>query len=103
MASPRSHPNFLAGPYLNRVAEWRKDEARLRAAFEDPNALIVPIWRTRNLVAQTDSALAAHFFTGPQALGGIDPTELIFLGEFRSHACFALELDAQVDPRVDPP
>jgi NAD+ diphosphatase len=103
MAAPRSHPNFLAGPYLNRAAEWRKDEARLRAAFEDPSTLIVPVWRTRSLVIQTDGTLAAHFVTGTQTLAGIDPSELIFLGEFRERACFAMELDASVDPRVDPP
>ena len=28
MALPRSHPNVLAGPYLERAAHWRKDEAR---------------------------------------------------------------------------
>jgi NAD+ diphosphatase len=88
---------------LNRVAEWRKDEARLRTAIEDPNALVVPIWRTRNLVTTTERALAAHFFTGPQVLPEIDRSELIFLGEFRSHACFALELDARIEPRLDGP
>jgi len=33
MALPRSHPNVLAGPYLERAAHWRKDEERLRAAL----------------------------------------------------------------------
>ena len=107
MASPRSQPNFLAGPYLNRIAEWRKDEARLRAAFEDPNSVLVPVWRTRNLVIQTETTaqetrLCAHFITGTRALGSIDPSDLIFLGEFRNRACFACELDPQMEPQVDP-
>jgi NAD+ diphosphatase len=103
MAAPRSHPNFLAGPYLNRAAEWRKDEARLRAAFEDPQTLLVPVWRTRSLVIQTETSLSAHFIAGVSMLGAIDPSELILLGEFREHACFALELDAGTDPRIEPP
>lgn len=102
MADPRSHPNFLAGPYLNRVAEWRKDEARLRAAFEDPSTLIVPVWRTRNLVVQSTNALAAQLISGVATLGEIEPSELIFLGEFRERACFAVELDASVEPRLEP-
>lgn len=103
MAAPRSHPNFLAGPYLDRVAEWRKDEARLQAALDDPNSLIVPVWRTRNLVAETEGSLAAHFFAGTQSLGDIAPSELIFLGRFREQACFACELDSQTDPRLPSP
>jgi len=103
MAAPRSQPNFLAGPYLNRAAEWRKDEVRLQAARADPRTLIVPVWRTRNLVIQTESALAAYFMRGLGALGGIDPNELILLGEFRECACFAVEMDPQHDPTVEPP
>lgn len=102
MAAPRSHPNFLAGPYLNRVAEWRKDDARLRAARENPNTLVVPVWRTRSLVAQSETSLVARF-TSVATLGGIDSSELIFLGEFRGQPCFACELDAQLEPSVDPP
>jgi NAD+ diphosphatase len=102
MAVPRSHPNFLAGPYLNRVAEWRKDEARLRAAYDDPNTWLVPVWRTRNLIVQGETALAARFFTGAATLG-VDSSELIFLGEFREHPCFAVELDPHTEPSLEPP
>lgn len=107
MAAPRSDPNFLAGPYLDRVAEWRKDEARLRAAFEDPQTLLVPVWRTRSLVVQTattehETRLSARFFVGTRSLGDLDPAELIFLGEFRERACFACELDPRVEPQVEP-
>ena len=100
MAAPRSRPNFLAGPYLNRVAEWRKDEARLRAAYEDPNTLLVPVWRARNLLVQGETTLTARFVTGAATLG-VDRSELIFLGEFHEHACFAVELDPQVEPAIE--
>lgn len=102
MAAPRSHPNFLAGPYLNRAAQWRKDDARLRAALESQDLLLVPVWRTRNLVVQRESVLAARFFASVSEVGEIDRSELIFLGEFHDRPCFAVELDPQVDPRLDP-
>jgi NAD+ diphosphatase len=100
MAAPRSHPNFLAGPYLNRAADWRKDEARLKAAYDDPQTLIVPVWRTRSCVVQLQDTLAAQFLSlGDSAVGHVPLTELVFLGEFRQRTCFAVELDPQVDPR----
>jgi NAD+ diphosphatase len=101
MAAPRSQPNPLAGPYLNRAAEWRKDEARLRAALEDPQALIVPVWQSRSLVIQADDTLIAHFFTGIAMLGDVDLNDLIFLGQFRERTCFAIELTSVEEPRVE--
>jgi NAD+ diphosphatase len=100
MAAPRSQPNPLAGPYLNRAAEWRKDEARLRAALEDREALIVPVWQSRSLVLQNDTALLAYFLTGVATLVDTDPSELIFLGQFRERACFAVELTSADEPHV---
>jgi NAD+ diphosphatase len=101
MAAPRSQPNSLAGQYLNRAAELRKDEARLRAALADPAALVVPVWRSRSLIVQEASAISAHFLTGIGGLGAVEVSELIFLGEFREHACFAIEIVAPEEPQLD--
>jgi len=103
MAAPRSTPNSLAGPYLNRVADWRKDEERLRALLDDPQTLIVPVWRSRSLVIQHETTLTAQFISGITTLGAIDRTELVLLGEFREHACFAIELAADASPRLEAP
>lgn len=101
MAAPRSHPNVLAGPYLNRAAEWRKDEARLRAALEDPATLVVPVWRTNSLVLQTENSFSAYFLEARSLLGNVDASEVILLGEFRERACFAVELPPETEPRID--
>ena len=101
MAAPRSQPNSLAGQYLNRVAELRKDEARLRAALADPAALIVPVWKSRSLIVQEATSISARFLTGVGALGDIDTNELIFLGEFRERACFAIDLASGDEPQLD--
>lgn len=101
MASPRSQPNILAGRYLDRAGHWRKDEERLLAALADPGTLVVPVWRTQNLVVATDGTTVARLINGMHQLGDFDPTELILLGEFRGQACFALELPADHQPAID--
>ncbi len=103
MATPRSQPNFLAGPYLDRAGHWRKDEARLLAALADPDTLIVPIWRMQSLIVANGDASAAHLIRGMDQLSDVDPTELILLGEFRGHACFALEMPPEKQPSIDVP
>jgi NAD+ diphosphatase len=101
MPSTRNQPNILAGPYLNRAAQWRRDEALLLAALADPQTLIVPVWRTQNLIAALDGITTARFVNGIETLGDIDPSELILLGEFRGQMCFALEMPADRPPVID--
>ena len=100
MASPRTLPNALAGPYLERAAHWRKDEARLRAALEDPRSLFVPVWRTRSVVSVGGARVSAYFVEGGAPLGAHDASEFILLGEFRSHVCFAVEIGGDEPPRL---
>lgn len=97
----RSTPNFLAGPYLDRVAHLRHDEARLRAALADPATLYVPMWRMRSLISRTEGGWAAHLLSDVQGAVRADPSQLILLGEFRSSLCFALELPAEEPPHLD--
>jgi NAD+ diphosphatase len=85
-------PNFYVAEGFDRAAHRRKDAAWLDARRTDPNSLIVPVWRTRNLVVLgeppaalfPDMILAARF--------GEDP--LIFLGETAEHPYFAWDLSA---------
>lgn len=99
MASPRSIPNPLAGPYLQRLAQLRKDESRLRAALDDPATLFVPVWRAQSLIVRTEATVTAQFLPGKH----LDPASLhdsILLGEFHGHLCFAVELSAPEAPRL---
>lgn len=100
MAAPRSHPNVLAGPYLDRAAHWRKDEQRLLAALADPDTLFVPVWRTQSLIVASEEGPVARMYDRDR-LGEIDPTELILLGEFRGRCCFALEIPADRLPEIE--
>lgn len=103
MALQRSHPNILAGAYLERAAHWRKDDARLRAALEDPATLFVPVWRTRSLVRASGTQVSAHFVAGAQGLAGTDASDFILLGEFHSRLCFAVELPGEQPPPLQAP
>jgi len=97
MAS-HSVPNYLAGPYVQRLAHLRKDEARLRAALADPRTLFVPVWRTHSLVTLAAQSVTAGFITGTQQLGAVDLSQLTLLGEFRGQLAFAVELPADPSP-----
>ena len=99
MALPRSHPNVLAGPYLERAAHWRKDEERLRAALADPATLFVPVWHARSaVVTSSDGRASAYFAMGPQALAGLDTSGYILLGEFHERVVFAVAVAGETPP-----
>ncbi|HEY6641646.1 NAD(+) diphosphatase [Povalibacter sp.] len=102
MALPRSAPNHLAGPYLERLAQLRKDEARLHAALENPATLFVPIWRSHSFIAHVPGGLTAQFVHGLQQLRALGTADPILLGEFRGQLCFAAELSSDEPPVVDP-
>jgi len=106
MPTSRTHPNHLAGPYLDRVAQLRKDEAQLRAALANPATLFVPVWRTRSFIntgaAASVQTLTAQFVVAEEPLGVIDPSELILLGEFRGQVCFAIEIESAEAPLLRP-
>ena len=90
---PRS-PNVFAGPYLDRLAHLRKDEAWLEAVLGSGRARFVPIHESRNLLRHTDAGYDAVFLDAaavPQ-----DPHcgcgEMILLGQQADAVYFAIEL-----------
>jgi NAD+ diphosphatase len=100
MAASRSIPNYLAGPYVQRLAQLRKDEARLRAALNDPQTLFVPMWRTQSLITRGASKLAAEFVRGLHQFGAVS-SHPILLGEFHGQLCFAIELPQDDQPSFE--
>ncbi len=100
MASPRSLPNHLAGPYLERLAQLRKDEARLRAALQDPATLFVPVWRMHSFVTHIEHTFNARFISDVRTFGTLDAAEPILLGEFRHRLVFAVEIPAPQTPKL---
>lgn len=102
MTGPRSHANLLAGRYIDRLAHWRKDEAQLKAALEDPNTWFVPVWRSQNLVRVAGERIRAALLTEVRRVVEIDLPQTILLGEFEHHACFAVGLTTAELPAFEP-
>ena len=96
----RDMPNVLAGPYIDRAAHRRKDQAWLEQAANDPQSLLVPGWRSQNLVARNEQGFGAILLRHEHAVVTLESerTTRIFLGMYQGHACFACGLDA-----ADPP
>src|SRR5262245_41336856 len=96
--------NVLAGPYIERAAQYRKDRDWLTAATNDPSSLFVPVWRARNLVLRSADGLDAQLIERRDELFlALEPhlANPTFLGIFRERACFALALDdAEAPPAL---
>lgn len=87
-------PNTFSGAYLDRVAHLRKDAGFVDSALADPGALIVPLWQARNLVRSAGHGRAAAFVEAAHVVrGSLATGELLLLGRFRGHICFAAELE----------
>jgi len=92
MAWPRSQPNFLAGPYLDRLAHLRKSDNELRRLLLDPATRFVPVSRSRNLIVTHDEGVTACFLSGAEIHGSVEEAGYILLGEFHEHMHFAVEI-----------
>jgi NAD+ diphosphatase len=90
---PRS-PNVFAGPYLDRLAQLRKDEAWLEAVLRSGRARIVPIHDSRNLVTRTAAGYDAVFLDVAAVLRDPRPGagDMILLGQQADTVYFAVEL-----------
>jgi NAD+ diphosphatase len=92
MTASRSSANLLSGHYIDRLAHWRKDEARVRAALEDPNSVFVPVWRNQSLVRAGARGMTALLVSDLRRILEVDVAEVVLLGEFQQRACFAVGL-----------
>ena len=84
--------NVFSGPYLDRIAHLRKDEAWVAAALAGAEAAIVPVWQSRSLVEARPDGLAAAFIAAGDFGGEARDRELVLLGTFGSRTYFAAEV-----------
>lgn len=94
--------NVFAGPFTDRAAHMRKDKTWLTKTLQDPDARFLPIYRSRNLL--TVEPPAAILLAREQLAAPIAATEeMIFLGYFRGHHCFAFDTadNSAEAPRYD--
>lgn len=103
MPNPRSSFNLLSGSYIDRLAHWRKDEALWRAALNDANTWFVPVWRNQNLIRETDDGLDAFLPSTDIFSAELQVEEVVLLGEFQQHTCFAISLTGESLPSFAEP
>jgi NAD+ diphosphatase len=88
-----ARPNVFSGPYVDRRTQARKDAAAVAEALSDPAAQLVPVWRHRSLVRSLPEPQAV-LLSGSHAIRAfLEDEALIYLGEFRGRATFAIDLD----------
>jgi NAD+ diphosphatase len=92
--------NIFAGPYLDRSAHRRQDPAWFEAALADPESRVVPVWQTRNLIAAGEPPRAELLELRALPSSCRPHDDLILLGRFREHWCFACEIESFEDLRV---
>ncbi len=94
--------NTFAGPYLDRGAQFRQDPAWFAAVLFDPGSRAVPIWNSRNLIFEGSAPRAALLELQRLPPERLNADELILLGRFGDHYCFAFEIDCLEPPQLLP-
>ncbi len=80
-------------PLIDRAVVLRRKPDELAALLADPSSRIVPLWRSRNLIARTDPPSPRLLEVA--SCGDLieAAAEVIFLGMVDGQACFALTVD----------
>jgi NAD+ diphosphatase len=100
--------NFYASPNLERAGLRRRDTPWIRERVVDPSTVFVPIWRSQNLLLETEgaeprAALMAAAEIAAVLGGAVDDEHLargqvVFLGIVDDKAHFALDLSGHESP-----
>lgn len=94
--------NVFAGPYLDRAAHLRSDSDWLMQALAEPGSCVVPVWRSLNLVTNTDPPRAALLELRDLPDAQREGSELIWLGRLGAASCFAWESESVEPPTLAP-
>lgn len=87
-------PNPFAGGVIDRATERRKDADWVRARAADPEARLIPVWRSRSLVVRRgERDVAAALLTAEESAALVeDMEEWVFLGLLAGRPLFAAEV-----------
>ena len=97
-------PNFFAETGLNRMSERRTDADWLRTVQDAANAVILPVWKTQNLVVQVQETSRAVMVTMTEVRETLEAdAHLVFLGYRDGTPHFAVDLSHHDDPLSLPP
>ena len=88
----RDHPNFFAGPYIDRRAEERENPQWLAAARADPATRYLISQGTTQLLEGGAEPHIALLGNGSPLLAAAEPGSEVFLGWFQGAPCILMEL-----------
>jgi NAD+ diphosphatase len=90
--------NIFAGPYLDRSGHLRQDPEWFAAALADERSRAIPVWNSRNLIAEGDAPRAVFLELSRIPLEQRNSTDLILLGRLGDTNFFTYEVES-----IEPP
>jgi NAD+ diphosphatase len=96
------HRNILAGPYVDRAAHLRQDPAWFAAALADERSRAIPVWNSRNLIAEGDTPRAVYVELSQIPAERRNSADLILLGRFGDTSFFTYDIES-IEPPPSPP
>jgi len=93
-------PNVFAGPHVDRLKLANADADAVARAIADGSARLIPVWKSRCPVVRLPSPAAYLLPVDRGPFAGIEPGELVLLGDYRGLAVFTAEVEAANPPEL---
>jgi NAD+ diphosphatase len=94
--------NIFAGPYLDRAAHLREDPGWFAAALADERSRAIPVWNSRNLIADGEDPRAAYLKLAHIPPGRRNSADLILLGRRGDTSYFTYDIESVEPPPIPP-
>jgi len=94
--------NIFAGPYLDRGAHLRQDPEWFAAALADERSRAVPVWNSRNLIAEGDKPRAVYLELSQVPPERLNSGDLVLLGRFGDTSYFTYDIESIEPPPLPP-
>ncbi len=94
--------NIFAGPYLDRAAHLREDPAWFAEALADKRSRAIPVWNSRNLIAEGEAPRAVYLDAAQVPHERRSSADLIWLGRFGDISYFTYDVGSIEPPPLLP-
>jgi NAD+ diphosphatase len=94
--------NIFGGQYLDRAAHMRQDAAWFASALADERSRALPVWNSRNLIAEGETPRAAYIELSRIAEARRNSADLVLLGRFGDIDIFTYEIESSEPPQILP-
>lgn len=100
LSIPASRPNAYTGSPLDRASGQREDTEFIAAAMTSPEAMFIPVWRSRSLMRGVEGGHPEAVLLSAEAAGAVRMAggPWAFLGLWDGRPVFAVDCSAAEDP-----